>query len=156
MMMVIYTECGHGTVRDGYRVAHRFAPISSITPDLQRDVFDVLENPDPATLFDESTYDYETVSAAVNFVRAGIYDETLSIFGWDDLGMRHNKQDYPVKHIEEVMETKPHFAATLNGFWTATHDTNPNPSDSNTRHPVFNVPSTWRIVRVLTVNFNED
>jgi hypothetical protein len=74
----------------------------------------VLENPDPATLFYKGTYDFKTVAAAVNFVRAGIYDETLSILGWDDLGMRHVTQDYPVKHIQELTETKPHFAAYVN------------------------------------------
>ena len=132
VVMVVYTE--HGDSR-GFRTAHRYALASSITPEIQTKVFDVLEN--------TNLHGFEDVAAdAIDFVRLGLYpdlDKRIEDSNYGDYG------EIPAlsKEFRDIIAA---------GFWHTTRKNEKTKDQPWKDANVFVVPKDWVITRVIIVN----
>lgn len=138
VVMVVYTE--HGDC-GGFRTAHRYALASSITPEIQTKVFDVLEN---TNLW--GTDPSGTAAPAINFVRLGLYP---------DLDKRIENSNRYREQYGDIPALSNEFRDIISaGFWHTTRKNDPTVTvnqpwkDAN----VFVIPEDWVITRVIIVN----
>jgi len=137
VVMVVYTD--HGPNASEGVTAHRYALVSSITPEFQTKVFDVLENNFLCRLPDSADSENSAVDRAVDFVRYGLYhdlDEIIEKCWYGSL-------------IDLIASSM-----TGAGFWLATRINYPNGKGKvdGTFENTFVVPDDWAIKRIYIVN----
>lgn len=134
VVMVVYSEHGPNAKAGGGVTAHRYAMVSSITPELQTKVFDVLENNYLCRLPGDSD-NFASVDPAVDFVRFGIFRDLDEII---------------MKNVSCTLVNLLATSMAGAGFWLTTRINYPN--DGTTFENTFVVPDDWAIKRIYIVN----